>query len=160
MDNNDLSLAHCIFFVYNTFAQYTDGEFKQSEANTITSFMKRWLNNDDKIVEEIVKETIEWTEKNVESHKQAIEYMSSMIEFIKSNEDFDIYKREHFLLDIRCIARADGEFHETEKTWHDVVASQLDIPLRISKSSVTEIESQSKHVNKREPVGFRMSWQK
>jgi len=160
MENKDLSLVHCIFFVYNTFAQYTDGEFKQSEANTITSFMSRWLNNDKKQLEEIVNETVEWTEKNVESHKQAIEYMASMIEFINSHEDFDIYKKEHFLLDIRCIARADGEFHETEKTWHDVVAKQLDLPIRISKSSINEIENKSIQVNKRKPMGFKMSWQK
>jgi hypothetical protein len=86
--------------------------------------------------------------------------MASMIEFINSHEDFDIYKKEHFLLDIRCIARADGEFHETEKTWHDVVAKQLDLPIRISKSSINEIENKSIQVNKRKPMGFKMSWQK
>tara|TARA_B100001059_G_scaffold171704_1_gene171823 strand:- start:3521 stop:4003 length:483 start_codon:yes stop_codon:yes gene_type:complete len=160
MEEKKMSLVHCIFFVYNTFAQYTDGEFKQTEADTISFFMKRWLDNDEKILNQIVSETIDWSEKNIQNHQQAIEYMASMVEFIKSNEDFDIYKREHFLLDIRNIARADGEFHETEKTWHDVVAKQLELPIRISKSSINEIESQSRNLNKREPLGFKMSWQK
>jgi len=38
----------------------------------------------------------------------AIGTMISMVEFLKSQSSFDIFKREYFLMDIRNIARSDG----------------------------------------------------
>jgi hypothetical protein len=38
--------------------------------------------------------------------------MSSMVDFINEQEDFNNHKKEIFLLDLRNISRIDGHFHE------------------------------------------------
>ena len=112
------------------------------------------------MTKKVLEETEVWAKENVQDAKQAIEYMSSMVEFINGQDDFTIHKREILLLDLRNISRMDGVFHETERVWHDIIAQQLKIHIRISESSTNQLQTEMRSIEKREPMGFRMSWQK
>ena len=79
-----------------------------------------------------------------------------MVEHIASNDKFDTLNRENFLLDIRTIARSDGEFCEKERVWHDIMADQLNINIRVSQSSLNQISHQSQQIQRR-PIGFMAS---
>jgi len=160
MEDKDLSLLHCIFFIYQTFATFSDGELVESEQDAIVHFIKRWSGEDQELTKKILEETETWAKGNVQDAKQAIEYMSSMVEFINGQEDFTIHKREILLLDLRNISRMDGVFHETERVWHDIIAQQLKIHIRISESSTNQLQTEMRSIEKREPMGFKMSFQK
>lgn len=159
MEEKQLSLLHCIFFIYQTFATFSDGELEETEQGAIVHFIKRWSGEDEQLTQKILEETAKWAKENVQDDKQAIEYMSSMVDFINDQEDFNTHKRELFLLDIRNISRMDGHFHETEKKWHDLIAQQLQVPIRISESSIRDLQNESNNIKRVRPVGFRMSWQ-
>ena len=59
-------------------------------------------------------------------------------------------------MDIRNIARADGQFLEEQKKWHDIIAKALDVEIRISPETHKDIEASLKKV-KRKKIGFRRS---
>jgi len=159
MEEKQLSLLHCIFFIYQTFATFSDGELEESEQEAIVHFIKRWAAEDEKLTQKVLEETAKWAKENVQEAKQAIEYMSSMADFINNQEDFNIHQRELFLLDLRNISRMDGVFHEAEKVWHDLIAQQLQVPIRISQSSTDQLQTEMRSIERRKPIGFKMSWQ-
>ena len=150
-----LSNFHCIFFIYHCFAAFSDGKLVESERDAIISLLYSWVEDEDQ-TKKITQETLQWFNDNVESEKEALEYMSSMIDFLNENESFNIYRKEHFLLDIRNISRADGDFCETEKKWHDIMASQLGVNIRISELSANEVKDRV-DMTKRRPIGFQLN---
>ena len=103
MIDKDISLLHCIFYIYQTFATFSDGDLVESEQDAIIYFIKRWSGEDQELTNKILEETETWTKENVQNPKQAIEYMSYMVEFINDQKDFSLHKRELLLLDIRTI---------------------------------------------------------
>ncbi len=159
MKDKELSILHCIFFIYQTFATFSDGDLVESEQDAIIYFIKRWSGEDEELTKKVFEETESWAKENVKHPKQAIEYMSYMVEFLNSRKDFTIHKKEILLLDIRNISRMDGVFHETEKVWHDLIAQQLKVNIRISESSTNQLQSDMNRIDKRQPIGFKMSWQ-
>lgn len=159
MKDKDLSLLHCVFYIYQTFATFSDGKIVESEQDAIIFFVKRWSGDDEALTKKVLEETETWTKENIQNPKQAIEYMSYMVEFISDQKDFSLHKRELLLLDIRTISRMDGVFHETEKVWHDLIAQQLNVNLRISESSTNHLQAEINSIDKRQPIGFKMSWQ-
>lgn len=159
MKDKDLSLLHCVFYIYQTFATFSDGNIVESEQDAIIFFVKRWAGEDEELTKKVLEETETWTKENIQNPKQAIEYMSYMVEFISDQKDFSLHKRELLLLDIRTISRMDGVFHETEKVWHDLIAKQLKVDIRISESSTNQLQSEMNSISKRRPIGFKMSWQ-
>ncbi|MEE2699794.1 MAG: hypothetical protein VYD71_00320 [Bacteroidota bacterium] len=160
MEEKQLSVLHCIFFIYHTFANFSDGKLDEQEKVAIAGFIKRWSGGDDELTTKIFNETANWAKENVQDAKQAIEYMASMVDFINNQEEFDIYKKENLLLDIRNISRIDGHFHEAEKKWHDLIAQQLNVPIRISENTQDQLQRDAHNIEKRKPMGFKMSWQK
>ena len=43
MKDKDLSLLHCVFYIYQTFATFSDGNIVESEQDAIIFFVKRWV---------------------------------------------------------------------------------------------------------------------
>ena len=43
-------------------------------------------------------------------------------------------------MDIRNIARSDGNFIDQQKKWHDMLANILELNIRISQSSLDDID--------------------
>jgi len=153
-EESKLSTFHCMFFIYHCFAAYSDGKLVESEKEAIMSLLLSWVNDKDE-TNKIVQETLHWSKENVKSEQEALEYMSSMIVYLNKNEAFNINKKEHFLLDIRNISRADDNFCETEKKWHDIIASQLGVNIRISDLSENEVKNKV-DLTKRRPIGFQL----
>tara|TARA_Y100001968_G_C19302120_1_gene689661 strand:+ start:249 stop:719 length:471 start_codon:yes stop_codon:yes gene_type:complete len=149
-----LTSLHCIFYIYHTFAFGSDGKLNQKEKKTITNFLYRWVGQDRERMTQIINETLEWSKQNINNLNSQISAMISMVDFLKKQIDFDVRKREYFLMDIRNIARSDGEFIDQQKKWHDMLARILGVQIRISESSFDDIDGEVKKV-KRPKIGFR-----
>jgi hypothetical protein len=150
----NLSPLHCIFFIYQSFAYTTDGVLSDDEKKMIGNAMFRWTGSDEKKTNTIIQETLTWGQENIKTAKEQIESMISMIEFLKTQESFDLKKREYFLMDIRNIARSDGKFLDSEKKWHDMMSKQLGVGVKISEETDDVIEESLEKVEKRK-IGFR-----
>ena len=150
----NLSPLHCIFFIYQSFAYTTDGVLSDDEKKMIGNAMFRWTGSDEKKTNTIIQETLTWGQENIKTAKEQIESMISMIEFLKTQESFDLKKREYFLMDIRNIARSDGKFLDSEKKWHDMMSKQLGVGIKISEETDDVIEESLEKVEKRK-IGFR-----
>ena len=79
-----LSVLHCIFYIYHTFAFRSDGQLSDSEKTMISNFMYRWVGKDQEKMTLIIKETLNWSKKHVKSINDQISIMLSMVEFLKS----------------------------------------------------------------------------
>ena len=150
----DLTSLHCIFYIYHTFAFGSDGKLNSQEQKTITSFMFRWVGQDKEKTNLIINETLSWSKNNIKNLKNQIETMISMADFLKKQDNFNIAKREYFLMDIRNIARSDGNFLDQQKQWHDMLANILELNIRISQASSDDISGAVKKVERRK-IGFR-----
>ena len=102
----------------------------------------------------IINETLKWSQASIKSSNDQIGAMISMVEFLKSQTDFTIDRREYLLMDIRNIARSDGKFLEKQKKWHDMLANILGLEIRISQASCDDIDGAVKKVERRK-IGFR-----
>jgi len=116
--------------------------------------MYRWVGQDQEKMTQIINETLSWSKENIKNLNAQISAMLSMVDFLKTQTNFDIKKREYFLMDIRNIARSDGHFVNQQKKWHDMLASILGLQIRISESSFDDIDGDVKKV-KRRKIGFR-----
>ncbi|MBF26161.1 MAG: hypothetical protein CMP49_06620 [Flavobacteriales bacterium] len=149
-----LSVLHCIFYIYHTFAFRSDGQLSDSEKNMISNFMYRWVGKDKEKMNLIIQETLSWSKEHIKSINDQISTMLSMVDFLKSQKDFTIDRREYFLMDIRNIARSDGKFIDQQKKWHDMLANTLALDIRVSSASCEDIDVEIKKVEKRK-IGFR-----
>ena len=155
MENKtNLTPLHCIFYIYQTFAYGSDGKLTDKEKQSITNFMYRWVGQNQEKMLQIINETLAWSKENIKTYKEQIGSMVSMVEFLKEQKEFSVNRREFFLMDIRHIARADGNFSDEEKQWHDMLAKALEMEIRISKDSHQDIQGSLKKV-KRKKIGFR-----
>ena len=152
----NLSILHCVFFIYHTFAYGSARNLVDSEKKMIANFMFRWVGRDKKKMNQIINETLFWGQQNIKTIDDQIGTMISMVEFLKEQKDFNIMRREYFLMDIRNIARADNQFLEEQKKWHDMIAKSLDLEIRISPETHQDIEGSLNKV-KRKKIGFRRS---
>ena len=150
----DLTSLHCIFYIYHTFAFGSDGQLKPQEKKTITSFMYRWVGQDHEKTNLIISETLSWSKDNIKDLKNQIGTMISMADFLKKQDNFSIPKREYFLMDIRNIARSDGQFLDQQKKWHDMLANILELNIRISNATSDDISGAVEKVERRR-IGFR-----
>ena len=149
-----LTSVHCIFYIYHTFAFSSDGKLNPQEKKTITSFMYRWVGQDQEKTNLIINETLSWIKENIQDINNQIGTMISMADFLKQQDNFNIVKREYFLMDIRNIARSDGNFLDQQKQWHDMLANILELNIRISQASSDDISGAVKKVERRK-IGFR-----
>ena len=155
MENkNKLTVLHCIFYIYHTFAFTSDGQLSDLEKNKISTFMYRWVGKDQDKMTSIINETLSWSQNNIKTIHDQIGTMISMVEFLKTQNNFGIDRREYFLMDIRNIARSDGDFLDQQKKWHDMLANILDLDIRISEASSSDIHGAVKKIEKRK-IGFR-----
>tara|TARA_B100001250_G_C19433530_1_gene628558 strand:+ start:224 stop:694 length:471 start_codon:yes stop_codon:yes gene_type:complete len=152
--SKNLTVLHCIFYIYHTFAFSSDGNLTPEEKKTISNFMYRWVGKDEEKMTRVINETIRWSKSNIKSINDQIGAMMSMVEFLKTQNDFSIDRREYFLMDIRNIARSDGNFLDQQKKWHDMLANILELNIRISQASHEDINGAVKKVEKRK-IGFR-----
>jgi len=152
--NISLTPIHCIFYIYHVFSLNSDGDLSQKEKKIIGGFMYRWVSKDKKKMIQIISETLSWAKSNVKDVNGQISTMLSMVDFLKTQKEFDINKREYFLMDIRALARSDQDFTNQQKKWHDMLASILGVELRISRSSIEDIDGETKKVERRK-IGFR-----
>ena len=86
----NLSPLHCIFFIYQSFAYTTDGVLAEEEKKMIGNAMFRWTGSDEKQTNTIIQETLTWGQQNIKTIKEQVEAMMSMIEFLKTQESFDL----------------------------------------------------------------------
>tara|TARA_B100000427_G_C15299375_1_gene503354 strand:- start:202 stop:666 length:465 start_codon:yes stop_codon:yes gene_type:complete len=149
-----LTSLHCIFYIYHTFAFSSDGKLNPQEKKTITSFMYRWVGQDQEKTNLIINETLSWAKENIKDLNNQIGTMISMADFLKKQDNFNIAKREYFLMDIRNIARSDENFLDQQKQWHDMLANILELDIRISQASSDDISGAVKKVERRK-IGFR-----
>lgn len=149
-----LTSLHCIFYIYHTFAFSSDGKLNPQEKKTISSFMYRWVGQDQEKTNLIINETLSWMKENIQDINNQIGTMISMADFLKQQDNFNIVKREYFLMDIRNIARSDGNFLDQQKKWHDMLANILELNIRISQASSDDISGAVKKVE-RKKIGFR-----
>ena len=149
-----LTSLHCIFYIYLTFAFSSDGKLNPQEKKTISSFMYRWVGQDQEKTNLIINETLSWIKENIQDINNQIGTMISMADFLKQQDNFNIVKREYFLMDIRNIARSDGNFLDQQKKWHDMLANILELNIRISQASSDDIIGAVKKVE-RKKIGFR-----
>tara|TARA_B100001741_G_scaffold116897_1_gene96360 strand:+ start:871 stop:1335 length:465 start_codon:yes stop_codon:yes gene_type:complete len=149
-----LTSLHCIFYIYHTFAFSSDGKLNPQEKKTISSFMYRWVGQDQEKTNLIINETLSWIKENIQDINNQIGTMISMADFLKQQDNFNIVKREYFLMDIRNIARSDGNFLDQQKKWHDMLANILELNIRISQASSDDISGAVKKVE-RKKIGFR-----
>ena len=150
----NLTSLHCIFYIYHTFAFRSDNKLTLEEKKTITSFMYRWVGKDQEKTTKTINETIHWSKVHIQTPTDQIGAMISMVEFLKKQTDFSVDRREYLLMDIRNIARSDGQFLDQQKKWHDMLANILELEIRISKASHDDIDGAVKKVERRK-IGFR-----
>ena len=62
-----LTSLHCIFYIYHTFAFSSDGKLNLQEKKTITSFMYRWVGQDQQKTTQIINETLAWSQENIKN---------------------------------------------------------------------------------------------
>lgn len=148
----NLSQTHCIFFIYYAFACYNNGEEQEIDIKKIISYMKKWEPNND-LCSKIMKETVMWSSSVIKSSEEAISTIFSMADYLNSEKGFNTAKKEQILLDIRAISRSNGIFSEKEKKWHDLLAHNLNMNLRVSVCSINDIENSAKGL-KRKKIGF------
>tara|TARA_B100000530_G_C15788580_1_gene420641 strand:- start:259 stop:729 length:471 start_codon:yes stop_codon:yes gene_type:complete len=150
----NLTVTHCIFYIYHTFAFRSDGNLTSEEKKTISNFMFRWVGKDQKKMDQVINETLAWSKDNIKSLNDQISAMLSMADFLKAQQDFHMERKEYFLMDIRNIARSDGKFIDQQKKWHDMLANILGLDIRISRASHEDISGEVQKVEKRK-IGFR-----
>ena len=153
-EKNTLTPTHCIFYIYHTFAFRSDGKLTVNEKKIITHFMYRWVGEDKHKTTELIDETLTWAQKNIKSVNDQIGAMISMVEFLKTQENFSVDKREYFLMDIRNIARSDNHFSDQQKKWHDMLSHILGLGIRISTATHDAINGAVRKVERRK-IGFR-----
>ena len=153
-NNTNLTVLHCIFYIYHVFALNSDGKLSANEKKIIGGFMLRWLGQDRDKMTSIINATLNWSSENIKNINDQMSSMMSMVEFLKNQNDFTLERREYFLMDIRNIARSDGKFIDIQKKWHDMLANILDVDIRISNVTHEEINSELKKVPRRK-IGFR-----
>ena len=150
----NLTSLHCIFFIYQSFAFNSDNKLIDSEKKVIANFMFRWTGQKKDKLNQIINETVLWSNSNIKTSHDQIGVMFSMLDFLKQQSNFNIPQREYFLMDIRNIARSDGDFSDQQRQWHDMMAKSLGVEIRISPQSFDQIETSLKNVKKKK-IGFR-----
>ena len=149
-----LTPLHCMFFIYKTFADSSEDTLNQNTQKLITEFMFRWVKKDKDKTMLIINQTLSWAKVNIKNLNIQVESMVSMTQFLHAQKDFNILRREFFLMDIRQIARLNKDFSESQKKLHDMLADILGVEIRISQDSSDEIKGSVKKVKKRK-IGFR-----
>jgi len=153
-ETNTLTPIHCIFYIYHTFAFRSDDKLTLQEKKTITKFMYRWVGKDQNKTTKIINETLTWSKQNIKSVHDQIGAMISMVEFLKTQKNFNIDTCEYLLMDIRNIARSDGNFLDQQKKWHDMLSNILGLGIRVSAATHDDINGAVKQVHRRK-IGFR-----
>tara|TARA_B110000444_G_scaffold137957_1_gene129494 strand:+ start:1766 stop:2206 length:441 start_codon:yes stop_codon:yes gene_type:complete len=143
-----------MFFIYKTFADSSEDTLNQNTQKLITEFMFRWVKKDKDKTMLIINQTLSWAKVNIKNLNIQVESMVSMTQFLHAQKDFNILRREFFLMDIRQIARLNKDFSESQKKLHDMLADILGVEIRISQDSSDEIKGSVKKVKKRK-IGFR-----
>jgi len=151
---SNLTSLHCIFFIYQSFAFNSDNKLTDSEKKVIANFMFRWTGQNKEQLNQIINETLIWSNNNIKTPHDQIGVMFTMLDFLKQQSNFNLAKREYFLMDVRNIARSDGDFSDQQRKWHDMMAKYLGVEIRISPQSFAQIETSLKNVKKKK-IGFR-----
>ena len=157
MEDDTLNIAECIFFCFHSFALMGDGKIEKEERVANSYYLNEWLGEDEELLMNTIKKTLTWTSKELDNASQE-EYtgtLLSIVDYLKNN--LNTYQKEKFLMHIRLIAQADKDFHDNEKRIHDVFASILELDVRVSQSSVQQLNQVENSIPRR-PVGFRASW--
>ena len=149
--NKTLNLSECIFFCFHTFAVIGDMKLEKEEMQASSVFLKEWIGNDEDLLQSTIESTLCWTERNVSKDVSSIRASLFSIA-LHLNENFNEYQKEKFLMHIRLIAKADGEFHPQEIELHNELCRIFDSDIFVKASIETGKEGSNLE---RIPVGFK-----
>jgi hypothetical protein len=157
MENNTLNIAECIFFCFHSFAFLGDRKIEKEEIAANAYYLREWLSEGEELLMNTINKTLTWTSNELDnaSQEEFTGTLLSIVDHLKNN--LNTYQKEKFLMHIRLIAQADKDFHDDEKRLHDVFASIMELDVRVSQSSVQQLNQVENSIPRR-PVGFRASW--
>ena len=151
--NKTLNLSECIFFCFHTFAVIGDMKLEKEEMQASSVFLKEWIGNDEDLLQSTIESTLSWTERNVSKDVSSIRTSLFSIA-LHLNENFNEYQKEKFLMHIRLIAKADGEFHPQEIELHNELCGIFNVEIQVTES---DLRKNSESNLERVPVGFKQS---
>ena len=151
----ELGPLHCLYFIYYSFTKNTDENHNNSQIHKIITYLNEWT-KDVKTSEAIISETMTWIQETKLSQHDSLNTMVSMVDYLNKENTFSIIQKEFILLNIREIARSDGNFSEIEKKYHDLLSFHFNLSLRASACSKKEIKEAAQKVE-RKKIGFKIS---
>ena len=147
----NLNLSECIFFCFHTFSVIGDMKLEKEEMQASSVFLKEWIGDDEDLLQSTIQSTLDWSESNVTKDRESIQASLFSIA-LHLNEHFNEYQKEKFLMHIRLIAKADGEFHPKEIELHNELCRIFDSDVFVKASVETGNEVSNLE---RIPVGFK-----
>ena len=148
-----LNLSECIFFCFHTFAVIGDMKLEKEEMQASSVFLKEWIGDDENLIQSTIESTLHWSERNVRKDIDGIRTSLFSIA-LHLNKNFNEYQKEKFLMHIRLIAKADGEFHPQEIELHNKLCSIFNIAIQVTESNLRKNSGSNLE---RVPVGFKQS---
>ena len=121
-----LKMIHCLSFLYLTFAHQTDGELTDDERSIIRTKLREWCSEgtDLDAVDGFMDSAVDWY--NGLDADARIGTMAMIAATLK-DDGFSVEQRGTVLSDLISIAKADGNYDETERKWAGLLAKEMEI---------------------------------
>ena len=121
-----LKVIHCLSFLYLAFAHQTDGELSDDERSVIRTKLQEWCSEgtDMSTISTFMDETIGWY--NAVEADDRINTMAGIAATLK-DEGFTEDQRRAVVADLVSIAKADGNYDETERKWVKLLAADMEV---------------------------------
>ena len=132
MSERNWDLIHCLGYLYNAFAVYTDADLDPAEMKEIRSAVGEWAQ--DKTGNEIndaLQASFTWFKEDLpgeladDDNHPVIHTMVSIAHSLKENLNEDGCRAVHN--DLIRIGNADGHYDDVEKRWAAALAEDLGI---------------------------------
>jgi hypothetical protein len=132
MSERNWDLIHCLGYLYNSFAVYTDADLDPAEMKEIRSAIGEWAS--DKSGDEINKvldTTFNWFKEDLpgeladDDNHPVISNMVGIAHTLKENLTENNCKAVHN--DLIRIGNADGHYDEVEQRWATALAEEMGI---------------------------------
>ena len=132
MSERNWDLLHCLGYLYNSFAVYTDADLDPAEMKEIRSAVGEWA--EDKTGNEIndaLQTSFTWFKEDLpgeladDDNHPVIGTMVGIAELLKENLTEDNCRAVHN--DLIRIGNADGHYDDVEKAWATELAKAMGV---------------------------------